>query len=186
MTGYENGAIVATCDFEYPDEGDAPAPTVRDTWIDEPLALKCRRRSFATLSRRDDSFLDQINKRLEILSYALRDAVERMDLDAIFQLAQKAIRTRDRLATEQLARSTPPTRELHDDIVIHDDPELGRVIISLPKPPKEKARRWLRMCGFGNAGDGVTYTRRRTFLRGENITLETARDCVARLLGGSL
>jgi hypothetical protein len=113
-------------------------------------------------------------------------SVERMDLDAIYQLAQKAIRTRDRIRTHELARSTPPTREIHGEIVIHDDPDLGRVIISLAKPPTQNERHWLRMCGFGSAGDGITYTRRRTFLRGENITLDRARDWVERLLGGRL
>jgi hypothetical protein len=62
-----------------------------------------------------------LDKRLEVLGYALREAVEQMDFNLIHQLAEKAIVTRERIATAQLAASAPGLRERHDDIVIHDD-----------------------------------------------------------------
>jgi hypothetical protein len=44
-------------------------------------------------------------------------------------LAEKAIATRDRIATEQIAASAPGLRERHGNIVIHDDAERGKVVV---------------------------------------------------------
>ncbi len=41
-------ALVPTVDFQYPDEGDEPAPVVRDQWREAPLVTKCQQR-FATV-----------------------------------------------------------------------------------------------------------------------------------------
>ena len=45
-----------------------------------------------------------LDKRLEVLGYALREAVEQMDFNLIHHLAEKAIATPGRIATEQLRR----------------------------------------------------------------------------------
>ena len=34
-------SLVPTVDFIYPDEGDEPAPRVRDEWVESPLLEKC-------------------------------------------------------------------------------------------------------------------------------------------------
>ena len=44
-----------------------------------------------------------LDKRMEVLRYALREAVERMDVAVIHRLAQKAIGTAERIKREQLA-----------------------------------------------------------------------------------
>src|SRR5207253_1604817 len=118
-----------------------------------------------------------------VLRYALREAVEQMDLDAIHRLAEKALTTAGRIATEQLATSTPGTRERHGEIVIEDSAERGRVLITFPSRPEQRTRRWLQICGFFSGGDGgVTYWRKRRFLHGENIALENARHCVGKIV----
>ena len=94
-----------------------------------------------------------LDKRLEVLGYALREAVEQMDFNLIYQLAEKALATRERIATEQLAASTPGLRERHDDIVIHDDAERGKVIVQFIEHVDERTRRVLKIYGFSGSGD---------------------------------
>ena len=86
-----------------------------------------------------------------------------MDFNLIHHLAEKAIATPGRIATEQLAASTPGLRERHDDIVIHDDAERGKVVVQFPERVDERTRRVLKIYGF--SGDGATYWRKRTFRR---------------------
>ncbi len=138
---------------------------------------------YVRLDVRDVGLVDVLlDKRIEVLSYALREAVERMDFNLIHQLAEKAIATRERIAIEQLAASTPGLRERHGDIVIHDDAERGKVVVQFPERVDERTRRVLKIYGFCGSGDGATYWRRRTFRRGENMALDRARDLVERLL----
>ena len=48
---------------------------------------------------------------------------------------------------------------------------------------EQRTRRWLQICGFFSGGDGgVTYWRKRTFRRGENIALDNARHCVGKIV----
>ena len=177
----EYAGCAPVVEFQYRDEGDEPAPVVRDEWVEAPLAVKCQQR-FAVVPSNDVMTMPRLDKRLEVLSYALREAVERMDFNLIHQLAEKAIATRERIATEQLAASTPGLRERHGDIVIHDDAERGKVVVQFPERVDERTRRVLRIYGFSGSGDGATYWRKRTFRRGENMALDHARDLVERLL----
>ncbi len=176
-------SLVPTVDFNYPDEGDEPAPRVRDEWCPAPLLEKCSKQRFACVPSGDVMTMPLLDKRLEVLRYALREAVERMDFTVIHRLVEKAIATAERVATEQLAAGTPGTRERHGEIVIEDSAERGRVLITFPSRPEQRTRRWLQICGFFSGGDGgVTYWRKRTFRRGENIALDTARHCVEKIV----
>ena len=176
-------SLVPKVDFTYPDEGDEPAPRVRDEWREAPLVEKCSRQRFAVVPGGDVMTMPLLDKRLELLRYALRAAVEQMDIDVIHRLAEKARCTAARIATEQLATSTPGLRERHGEIVIEDSAERGRVLITFPSRPERRTRRWLQICGFMSGGDGgVTYWRKRRFLRGENIALDNARHCVGKII----
>ena len=166
-----------------PDEDDEPAPRVRDDWRPAPLLEKCSKQRFACVPSDDVMTMPLLDKRLEVLSYALREAVECMDFTLIHQLAEKAIATRERIATEQLATSTPGLRERHEDMVIVDDAERAKVLVQFPDRVDDRTRRVLRFYGFNGSGDGITYWRHRTFRRGENMALDRARDLVERLLG---
>jgi hypothetical protein len=174
-------SLVPAVDFIYPDEGDDPAAVVRDLWRPAPLSEKCQQR-FAVVPSNDVMTMPLLDKRLEVLSYALREAVERMDFSLIRQLAEKAITTRERLAAERLAAATPGLRERHGDIVIHDDAERGKVVIQFPERVDERTRRVMKIYGFCGSGDGATYWRYRKFRRGENSALDSARHVVSRLL----
>jgi hypothetical protein len=174
--------LVPTVDFNYPDEGDEPAPRVRDDWRPAPLLEKCSKQRFACVPSGDVMTMPLLDKRLEVLSYALREAVERMDFTTIHQLAVKALATRERIEIEQLAAATPGVSERHGDIVIVDDADAGRVRIQFAERPEARERRLIRMAGFYSGGDGVTYWRRRTFRRGENFALDRARWLVERVL----
>ena len=175
--------LVPTVDFNYPDEGDEPAPRVRDDWRPAPLLEKCVRQRFACVPSGDVMTMPLLDKRLEVLRYALVEAVAQMDIEALCKLADKARATSVRIATEQLANSTPGTRERLGEIVIEDSAERGRVLITFPARPEQRTRRWLQICGFFSGGDGgVTYWRKRTFRRGENIALDNARHCVGRIV----
>ena len=57
-----------------------------------------------------------------------------------------------------------------------------KVVIHFAEPLDHRNRRWLRICGFSGCGDGVTYWRKRTFRRGENVALDRARHCVQRVV----
>ena len=174
--------LVPTVDFNYPDDGDEPAPRVRDDWRPAPLLEKCSKQRFACVPSGDVMTMPLLDKRLEVLRYALREAVECMDLTVIHQLAEKAIATAERIATEQLAAATPGTRERHDDLVIVDDAERGKVLIQFAKVADARVRRYLRIAGFFSGGDGVTYWRKRSFRHGENYALDRARYVVSRVL----
>lgn len=173
--------LVPTVDFTYPDEDDEPTPCVRDEWRNEPVLAKCQRR-FAPIHSGHVLTAPLLDKRLEVLQFALRDAVEQMDVAAIHRLAGKARATAQRIAAEQLAGATASSREIHAGIVIHDDAERSKVFIQFAAPVDAGTRRWLQMCGFCGSGDGATYWRRRTFRRGENIALDHARHCVQRIV----
>ena len=177
----EFGGCAPTVEFEYPDDGDREAPVVRDQWVDAPLVTKCQQR-FAVVPSGDVMTMPLLDKRLEVLKFALCEAVETMNLGVIHQLAEKAIATAERIATEQLAAATPGTRERIEEIVIHDDAGGGKVVIHFAAPLDGRNRRWMRICGFTGCGDGATYSRKRTFLRGENIALDRASHCVQHIV----
>lgn len=174
--------LVPTVDFNYPDEGAEPAPHVRDDWWPAPLLDKCSKQRFACVPSNDVMTMPLLHKRLEVLSYALREAVECMDFTLIHQLAEKAIAKRERIATEQLAISTPGLRERHEDMVIVDDAERAKMLVQFPERVDDRTLRLLRIYGFNGGGDGIIYWRHRTFRRGENMALDRARDLVERLL----
>ncbi len=46
-------SFVPTVDFNYPDEGDEPAPRVRDDWRPAPLLEKCSKQRFACVPSHD-------------------------------------------------------------------------------------------------------------------------------------
>ena len=177
----EFGGCVPTVEFEYPEDGERETPVVRDQWRPAPLAEKCQQR-FAVVPSGDVMTMPLLDKRMEVLRYALREAVDRMDIAVIHRLAEKAIATSERIATERLAASTPGLRERHEDIVIHDDAERGKVVVQFPERVDERTRRVLKIYGFSGSGDGATYWRKRTFRQGENMALDRARDLVERLL----
>lgn len=182
MIGYdESGGCVATVEFEYPDDGERETPVVRDAWRTASLVRKCQQR-FATVPSGDVMTMPLLDKRLEVLRYALAEAVAQMDIDALCRLADKARATAQRIATEKLAATTPSTIERHGELAIEDNAERGRVIVQFAAPPDYRERRLMRMCGFFGGGDGITYWRRRTFRRGENIALDHARYCAERIL----
>ena len=142
------------------------------------------RQRFACVPSGDVMTMPLLDKRLEVLRYALREAVEQMDIDRHSPARRrKPSPPRERIETEQLASSTPGTRERHGEIVIEDSAERGRVLITFPERPEQRTRRWLQICGFFSGGDGgVTYWRKRTFRRGENIALDNARHCVGKIV----
>lgn len=174
-------SYVPTVQFEYPDDGEHEKPIVRDQWVKAPLLEKCQQR-FATVPSGEAMTMPLLDKRLEVLRYALRQAVEQMNLDTIGRLVIKAKATEQRIAVEKQAAETPGMRELHEDIVIHDDAERGKVVIHFPAAIDQRTRRWVKMCGFNGSGDGATFWRKRTFRRGDNIGLDTARHCVSRIV----
>ena len=177
----ELGSCVATVEFEYPEDGEHETSVVRDQWRPAPLMTKCQQR-FAVVPSGDVMTMPLLDKRMEVLRYALREAVDRMDIAVIHRLAEKAMATSERIATEQLAASTPGLRERREDIVIHDDAERGKVVVQFPERVDERTRRVLKIYGFSGSGDGATYWRKRTFRQGENMALDRARDLVERLL----
>lgn len=180
MIGAESSGCVPVVDFSYPDEGDEPASRVRDQWRPAPMVTKCQQR-FAVVPSGDVMTMPLLDKRIEVLRYALREAVEQMDFGIIHRLVAKAETTMERIAAEQSAASTPGTRERIADIVIHDDAESGKVVIQFAEPLETRERRWLKICGFSGRGDGATYWRNRTFRRGENMALDRARHCVEHI-----
>lgn len=183
--GYEGSGdsvtYVPTVGFEYPDDGEPETSVVRDQWRDEPLYRKCQRR-FVTVPSGDVMTMPLLDKRLDVLQFALREAVEQMDVSAICRLAEKARSTTERMKAERVAEASPSTRETHGDILILDDADRGKVVVHFAEPVDRNTRRWLQICGFSGCGDGASFWRRRTFRRGENIGLENARHCVARVL----
>ncbi len=185
MIGVEHigGALqcVPVAEFEYPDDGERETPVVRDQWVEAPLVTKCQQR-FAVVPSGDVMTMPLLDKRLEVLRYALREAVEQMDFSVIHRLVAKAEATMERIAAEQLAANTPTARERIDDIVIHDDAESGKVVIHFAQPLQARERRWLKICGFFGRGDCATFWRKRTFRRGENIALDRARHCVEHIV----
>ena len=174
-------SYVPTTQFQYPDDGESEKSVVRDQWRSEPLYRKCQRR-FAPVASGDVMTMPLLDKRLDVLQFALREAVEQMDVGVICRLADKLRGTSERLEAEKIAESSPGTRELHGDIVIHDDAGRSKVVIQFSKPVDQGTRRWVQMCGFFGSGDGATFWRRRTFRRGENMALERAQHCVGRIL----
>ena len=46
-------SLVPVVEFQYPDDGDMPAPVVRDQWRNAPLLDKCVRQRFATVPSGD-------------------------------------------------------------------------------------------------------------------------------------
>jgi len=177
----ESMTYVPTTQFQYPEDGEPETPVVRDQWRNEPIFRKCQRR-FAPVQSGDVMTRPLLDKRLDVLQYALKEAVEQWDVDAICRLADKLRGTNERITAEKIAEASPSTRELHGDIVIHDDAERGKVVIQFPKPASQETRRWVQMCGFFGSGDGATFWRKRTFRRGENMALDRARHCVSRVL----
>ncbi len=179
--GNDGYTRVPTVQFEYPEDDEPERPVVRDQWRNESLLVKCQRR-FAPVKSGDVMATPMLDKRLDVLQFALREAVEKMDVGAICKLADKARAATERLAPEKIAESSPGTRELHEDIVIHDDAERGKVVIQFPQPADQRTRRWVQMCGFFGSGHGATFWRKRTFLRGGNVALDRAHHCVERVL----
>jgi hypothetical protein len=98
----EGRSLVPVVEFQYPDEGDMPAPVVRDQWREAPMMDKCVRQRFAAVPSGDVMTMSLLDKRLEVLRYALVEAVAKMDIDAIHRLVTKAKATVERIATEQL------------------------------------------------------------------------------------
>ena len=107
-----------------------------------------------------------LDKRLEVLRYALREAVGQMDFNLIHQLAEKAIATRERIATEQDRGVRARPARAPRGIVILDDAERGTVVVQFPDRVYERTRRVLKIYGFSGSGDGAAYWRKRTFRRG--------------------
>ena len=177
----EFGSGVPTVDFAYPDDGEFATPAVRDQWREAPLMTKCQQ-CFAVVPSNDVLTMPLLDKRLEVLRYALREAVEQMDFGVIHRLVGKARSTMERIVAERLAATTPGSRERIGDVVLHDDAGRGKVVIHFAGLLDLRERRWLRICGFSGCGDGATYWRKRKFLRGENMALDRARHCVQHLL----
>ena len=177
----ESMSYVPTVQFQYPDDGEPEKSVVRDQWRNEPIYRKCQRR-FAPVASGDVMTMPLLDKRLDVLQFALREAVEQMDVNVICRLADKLRGTTERLETERLASASPSTRETHGDILILDDADRGKVVVHFSKAVDRGTRRWMQMCGFHGSGDGATFWRRRTFRRGENMGLDRARHCVGRIL----
>jgi len=180
LTGFENEACVPTVDFEYPEDGDAEPVTTRDRWTDAPLYEKCQRR-FAVVSRDPDVVFPMLEMRLTVLREAITEAVKRMDFDAVARLSGKACATANRIKDEELRYGNPGGSERHGDILIVDDATRGKVVIHFAKALTGQNKRWVKICGFTSAGDGATFWRIRTFRRGENTALESARLCVREI-----
>ena len=183
MIAFENDQRVQVVDFCYPDDGEEEdAPVVRDSWTDAPLYEKCKKRLASIPSERDTTALI-LSKRLTILQAALAEAVSRQDYETLLRLAVKAKGTAERLAEEERRYNAPGLREVHGDLLLLDDPDRAKVVIQFSTPPDLETSRWVRICGFRAEGDGVTFSRRRTFKRGENVALAQGRICVNRIEG---
>ena len=184
MIAFENDQRVQVVDFCYPDDGEEEEPAaVRDTWTDAPIYEKCKKRLASIPSERDTTVLI-LSKRLTILQAALAEAVARQDYDAICKFAMKAKGTAERLAAEERRYNAPGVRETFGDLLLIDDAERTKVVIQFSTPPDLEMRKWVRICGFSADGDGVTFSRRRTFRRGANIALDQGRICVNRIVEG--
>ena len=180
LNGFENDACVPTVDFEYPEDGDAEPVIARDRWTDTPLYEKCQRR-FAVVPRDRDETLPMLEMRLTVLRYAIIEAAARTDFAAVARLSLKAQSTTRRIEAETLRYGHPGGSERHGDIVIVDDAGRGKVILQFPRALTGQSKRWVRVCGFTSTGDGATFWRVRTFRRGENTALESARLCVREI-----
>ena len=180
LNGFENDACVPTVDFEYPEDGDAEPVVTRDRWTDAPLYEKCQRR-FASVSRDPDLLFPMLEMRMTVLRDAIREAAARTDFTAVARLSLKAQSTTRRIEAETLRYGHPGGSERHGDVLIVDDAERGKVIIHFPEPHSGQALRWTKVCGFTSTGDGATFWRVRTFRRGENTALESARLCVREI-----
>ena len=183
MIAFDNHERVQVVDFCYPDDGEEEEPVaVRDTWTDAPLYEKCQRRLASIPSERDSS-IPILSKRLTVLQSALAEAVARMDYNTLLKLTLKAKGTAERLAEEEQRYNAPGVREIHGNLLLIDDADRAKVVIQFSMPPDADTRRWVRICGFSADGDGVTFSRRRTFKRGENVALAQGRICVNRIEG---
>ena len=182
LNGFENEACVPTVDFEYPEDGDEEPVVTRDRWTDAPLYEKCQRR-FASVSRDPDLLFPMLEMRMTVLREAITEAVKQMDFDAVGSLSRKACATAERIKEEELRYGNPGGSERHGDILIVDDAARGKVIIHFSSLLTTQGRRWVKVCGFNSGGDGATFWRRRTFRRGENMSLESARLCVREIAG---
>ena len=180
LNGFENDACVPAVDFEYPEDGDAEPVVTRDRWTDAPLYEKCQRR-FASVSRDPDLLFPMLEMRMTVLREAITEAVKQMDFDAVGSLSRKACATAERIKEEELRYGNPGGSERHGDIVIVDDAGRGKVILQFPRALTGQSKRWVRVCGFTSTGDGTTFWRVRTFRRGENTALESARLCVREI-----
>ena len=107
--GNDGYTRVPTVQFEYPEDEEPERPVVRDQWRDESLLVKCQRR-FAPVKSGDVMATPMLDKRLDVLQFALREAVEKMDVAAICKLADKARAATERLAAEKIAEASPGTR----------------------------------------------------------------------------
>jgi len=180
LNGFENDACVPTVDFEYPEDGDAEPVIARDRWTDTPLYEKCQRR-FAVVPRDRDETLPMLEMRLTVLRYAIIEAAARTDFAAVARLSLKAQSTTRRIEAETLRYGHPGGSERHGDILIVDDAGRGKVIIHFSLMLTAQGKRWVKVCGFNSGGDGATFWRVRTFRRGENTSLESARLCVREI-----
>ena len=184
MIAFENDQRVQVVDFCYPDDGEEEdTPVVRDSWTDAPLYEKCKKRLASIPSERDTTVLI-LSKRLTILQAAIAEAVARQDFDTLCKLALKAKGTSDRLAAEERRYNAPGVRETFGDLLLIDDADRAKVVIQFSTQPDLETRKWVRICGFAAEGDGVTFSRRRTFRRGVNVALEQGRICVNRIVEG--
>ena len=183
MIAFDNDERVLVVDFCYPDDGEEEEPVaVRDTWTAVPLYEKCQQRLASIPSERDTTALI-LSKRLTVLQAALAEAVARQDFDTLLRLALKAKGTAERLAEEEQRYHAPGLREAYGDLLLIDDADRAKVVLQFSTPPDADTRRWVRICGFSADGDGVTFSRRRTFKRGENVALAQGRICVNRIEG---
>ncbi len=174
--GYEGGASVP---LVWPDYGE-PEPATPRPLTRLPLLARCQR-PFAKVWSGDLDVLPMLHKRLEVLAYALREALDGGDFPTVKRLAVKAVATQRRLAEEAVAEALPTRIERHGSIVICDDAERRKVFIQFPSPLPPRLRRKLQMRGFYGSGDRMTYWRKRTIRHGENVGLSAARDLLESL-----
>ncbi len=174
--GYEGGASVPVVLPDYCE----PEPAVPRTLTRLPLLARCQR-PFAKVWSGDLDALPMLHKRLEVLAYALREALDGGDFPTVRRLAGKAVATQRRLAEEAVADAFPTRIERRGSIVIHDDAERRKVLIQFPSPLPPHLRRKLQTRGFCGSGDRMTYWRKRTIRHGENVGLNAARDLLESL-----
>ena len=133
-------------------QGSAAFRGQRFNLRDEMLA--CHLRLFPA-GRDDDAAARQAARSPRVLSSGMPCAKpwSRWTSTSSITSPRRRLRPPGESPPSSFAASTPGLRERHDDIVIHDDAERGKVIVQFIEHVDERTRRVLKIYGFSGSGD---------------------------------